>query len=149
MKGIFKVNLSVVTAQALIDFKTLCDDIYVTNTIDPNAVYVSTTGNNANDGSKENPWLTINYGLLNMNGGQTLYIRGGTYTLTGGSILKGGISNDERTVVSAYPSETVYVSGHFDISGRDYWTVNGFKHHYTTSYYSYGINVTNSKYFTI
>jgi hypothetical protein len=44
--------------------------------------YVATTGNDATgDGSIERPWLTVPKGIRSLRAGDTLYIRGGTYTL--------------------------------------------------------------------
>lgn len=45
----------------------------------PTQFYVSPDGSNSNDGSQENPWQTIQYGLDNIQPGQTLNIMAGTY----------------------------------------------------------------------
>lgn len=42
--------------------------------------YVSTTGNNSNPGTEGKPWRTIAKGMDMLNAGDTLYVRGGTYT---------------------------------------------------------------------
>lgn len=46
--------------------------------------YVSTAGNNSNDGlSESSPWLTVKKAVDTMVAGDTTYVRGGTYTTTG------------------------------------------------------------------
>lgn len=42
--------------------------------------YVSPTGNNANAGTLVAPWATIQYAASNANAGDTVYVRGGTYS---------------------------------------------------------------------
>ncbi len=41
--------------------------------------YVSTSGNNANNGALTTPWLTIQYGVNQLLPGDTLFIKAGTY----------------------------------------------------------------------
>ena len=45
--------------------------------------YVSTTGSNSNSGTIGSPWLTWQYGFDQANAGDIVYIRGGTYAMTG------------------------------------------------------------------
>ena len=44
-----------------------------------NSFYVSTTGNNSNNGSLSSPWLTIQYGCNQLQAGDTLNIMAGVY----------------------------------------------------------------------
>src|SRR5689334_20390778 len=44
--------------------------------------YVSTSGNDANNGSQAHPWRHIAYGANLLVGGDTLHVLAGTYTLT-------------------------------------------------------------------
>lgn len=47
--------------------------------------YVTTTGNNANPGTSESPWLTLEYALTQMGtGGHTISVGAGTYQMTNG-----------------------------------------------------------------
>ncbi len=55
--------------------------------------YVSTTGNNANNGSSLSPWKTIVYAASQLQSGQTLRIKAGTYLETAKVILTWGRSN--------------------------------------------------------
>src|SRR5215475_1054797 len=42
--------------------------------------YVATTGSDANPGSQSQPFRTIDKGVQALHAGDTLYLRGGTYT---------------------------------------------------------------------
>ena len=44
--------------------------------------YMATTGSDGNAGTIGSPWLTIEYSVSQMSAGDTLYIRGGTYSST-------------------------------------------------------------------
>lgn len=44
--------------------------------------YVSVTGNNANDGSYEYPWATLNYAMGKVDAGDTVYVMAGIYLNT-------------------------------------------------------------------
>jgi hypothetical protein len=70
--------------------------------------YVSTTGNDQTGvGTIDKPWRTIGKGLDEMEGGDTLFIRGGSYEEEPirDRQLKDGINNDRRTVIASYPGE--------------------------------------------
>lgn len=73
----------------------------------PATYYVSTTGNNANSGTIGSPWLTIRHGVQTMSGGDTLNIRGGTYSDDGFLIseIKSGPSSIQPTLIQSYPGE--------------------------------------------
>ena len=47
---------------------------------DAETYYVSTAGSNSNPGTQQAPWGSINYAVSRLFAGDTLYIRGGTYT---------------------------------------------------------------------
>lgn len=70
--------------------------------------YVATSGNNANSGSIGSPWLTIPYGVAQLNAGDTLYIRGGTYNqgIVGSDFTDTGTAGNP-IIISGYPGETV------------------------------------------
>jgi hypothetical protein len=52
------------------------------NGVEAATYYVATTGNDAGgDGSLGNPWQTVPKGIRSLRAGDTLFIRGGTYTL--------------------------------------------------------------------
>lgn len=82
--------------------------------------YVATTGNNSNHGTITQPFATWHYAFNKLSAGDTLYVRGGTYTgLLGvsGSHAYGvsvkGIdgTSDSHITVSAYPGEVPILDG--------------------------------------
>ncbi len=85
--------------------------------IDPNGKFVSLQGDDGNDGSLEHPWRTVPYAVANLEPGQTLYIREGTYFLKSGEV-DGSYRADrdmltppsgldgKPTVITGYPGET-------------------------------------------
>lgn len=76
--------------------------------------YVSTTGSNSNAGTLAAPWLTLCYATSQLIAGDTLYIRGGTWTGTSNRIdsqsctVPSGSSSNPLTI-SAYTGETVTI----------------------------------------
>lgn len=103
--------------------------------------YVSTTGNDSTgNGSIGSPWRTVAYGVSQMAGGDTLFLRGGTYAEAEIDIgqSKNGTA-EAYTTICSYPGEWAiidastladgnrdYIIGHpgFDKTGLDnvsYW----------------------------
>ncbi len=77
-----------------------------------NAVYVSPHGNDSNDGSHDAPWGGIQHALDNLQVGQTLYLRGGTYYTATPFAVSGLEGNaDNWTVVRNYPGEQPILDG--------------------------------------
>ena len=76
----------------------------------PNSYYVSVNGSDSNDGSDRAPWRTIQYGINQLNAGDTLYVREGVYyeSLT---INKKGRELEGYITVQAYPGEKAVISG--------------------------------------
>ena len=71
--------------------------------------YLATNGNNTNDGSIDAPFETLQYSLSQLVAGDTLYIRGGTYTsgtTTSGGVVKNGAEGNLITI-SRYQDEEV------------------------------------------
>ena len=98
-----------------------------------NTYYVAKTGLDTNDGSFGNPWLTIQHGIsqLSKSGGDTLYVRTGTYNerVDVDNIL--GTVN-AVTTISTYNNESVIIDGtnvssvrQFDLKGSSYIVING------------------------
>jgi len=84
--------------------------------------YVDNSGspacsNSTTFGSEAQPWCTVQYGITHINGGDTLYVKRGTYnesfTITGPS----GTAS-AHTVISAYPGHTPILRGSGISSGR-------------------------------
>lgn len=72
------------------------------------AFYVSTTGNDANDGSLASPWRTVGKAASSVPAGSTVFIRGGTYTPF--TVTRSGLSGTPTRYVR-YPGETVVIAG--------------------------------------
>jgi len=73
--------------------------------------YVATNGNDGNNGTNtSSPLRTITAGISRLAGGDTLYIRAGTYTeaLHG---IPSGTAADHPTTISGYGGETVTING--------------------------------------
>src|SRR5690242_16656269 len=71
---------------------------------------VSTTGNDANAGTMDAPFATLQKGVNTAAAGDTLWIRGGTYKITtpasgsaGVNFTKSGTSDTNRIKYWAYP----------------------------------------------
>ncbi len=77
--------------------------------------YVATTGSNGNSGAIGSPWLTIAYAVAQLSAGDTLFIRGGTYTGSSNVIdsavntVPSGTSGS-RITIGGYPGETVTIT---------------------------------------
>jgi hypothetical protein len=89
------------------------------------AVYVATTGHDANGGTLDRPFRTIGRAVQALGPGSTLYVRGGTYVenLRNPSIKAGTAS--ARVVVKAYPGERPVLQGLLWLKGASYWTIDG------------------------
>ena len=83
---------------------------YVCNSGDPAC-------DNTGNGSISKPWCTIAYGISRMNGGDTLYVKSGTYNE---ELFINGPSGtaDKWTVIRAYPGNIVNIDGRDMTKGR-------------------------------
>jgi hypothetical protein len=98
--------------------------------------YVAKNGNNANPGTLAQPWLTIQKAATTMLGGDTVYIRGGTYNERVNLFYRSNASGPYITFTN-YPGEEVildgtgiaiqYGEGLFHIWKTDYIRVSGLK----------------------
>lgn len=70
--------------------------------------YVSTSGNDASDGSSSRPWRTIQKAADVAPAGSTVYIRSGTYT--GFVVRRSGLAGTP-TKYTAYPGDAPVISG--------------------------------------
>ncbi|MFL0194612.1 cell wall-binding repeat-containing protein [Clostridium sp. WILCCON 0269] len=119
-------------------------------------IYVSTKGNDKNQGSESSPFATIQRGLDELQPGDTLLIRGGVYHETTDVFDKNG-SSDGWYTVKNYPNEDVTMTGDYKINwggktapdaitfrNSSYWRIQGIK---MTQYTGAGIYITQaSKY---
>jgi parallel beta-helix repeat protein len=75
--------------------------------------YVATNGNDADRGTQEQPFQTIRQGLNVMEAGDTLYIRGGTYTEgidSNYQRIPTGTSWSDAPLIAAFPGETAVLA---------------------------------------
>jgi len=90
--------------------------------------YIATTGSDGNNGSFSSPWRTVKHAWKNSGGGDTVFIREGTYT--DGQIwlqigTQGdGIKNQFWTLMS-YPDEIVTFTNTRFIADDDYIRIQG------------------------
>jgi hypothetical protein len=91
------------------------------------ALYVAPTGSDANPGTVEAPFATLQKGLERVGqAGQprTLYVRGGTYQQRVWHPKVASGSPDNRIRVTAYPGERVVLRGLFHLYNLRYWTID-------------------------
>ena len=75
--------------------------------------YVATNGHDAAPGTREQPFRTITQGLASLRAGDTLYIRGGTYTEgidSNYQRIPTGTSWSDAPLIAAFPGETVVLA---------------------------------------
>lgn len=80
--------------------------------------YVATTGNDANAGTEAAPFRTIAKGYSLLNGGDTCYVRGGTYNVKL-SMNRSGSSGNPITL-AAYPGELPIIDGSGGVIGANF-----------------------------
>jgi len=72
--------------------------------------YVSTSGNDSNNGTIGSPWRTIQHAANSVSAGATVDVRGGTYTESV-NILVSGNSSAGYIVFQSYPGESAILDG--------------------------------------
>jgi hypothetical protein len=105
--------------------------------------YVSTSGNDSNPGTYEQPWRTISKAARTLKPGDTVYIREGIYSESVHFETSGTSSSPIN--ILAYPDENPVIDGNNTIPGPGsalLWFVGNY-------IYSAGIEVRNSTYFGI
>ena len=99
-----------------------------------NTFYVSTTGNDSNDGSEANPWLTIQGAIDNssVNNGDTIIVKDGTYNeninVTKEITIQSESGYLNTTVISTSTTQSV-----FEVSASNV-TIDGFTAYGTIDY---------------
>lgn len=66
-------------------------------------------GNDASEGSKTQPWKTLGYALRQLDPGDTLYLRGGTYYEH--PVLSQSGTEDAPITIQSYPGESAVIDG--------------------------------------
>ena len=95
---------------------------------------MATNGSDSNNGSEGSPWRTLSHANQQLTPGDTLYIRGGTYTEHLNSDFTASGTADNRITISGYPGETVVFDGNNQSSflyrvptGASYITLKDFE----------------------
>lgn len=115
-----------------------------------NNYYISTAGSNGANGSISTPWETIQYGVGQLNAGDTLHIMGGTYLgkidlsasgAIGQEITIQNFDNEEVIIIGSTLSDYEYL---LKIENVDYINVLGLKFQEYQKLDAIGIIVINS-----
>jgi len=78
--------------------------------ISSSAYFMATSGSDANDGTIDHPWHSLDYLLSNLSAGDVLYIRSGTYFEQDMNIQLSGTAG-EPILIQSYPGEQAEISG--------------------------------------
>lgn len=91
-----------------------------------NSYYVATTGSDTAPGTLAAPWKTIGKGITSMSAGDTLYVRGGTYSSF--TVARSGSAGSPLTI-SGYNNEFPIISGGTGIktSTSNHVVIRGFE----------------------
>jgi hypothetical protein len=77
--------------------------------------FVATWGDNADAGTFNEPWATLQYAMSNVEAGDTVYLRGGTYAVTSAQAITSnpGLVGTEANPICFfnYPGETPIIDG--------------------------------------
>ncbi|MGN1319004.1 MAG: dockerin type I domain-containing protein [Lachnospirales bacterium] len=99
-----------------------------TDTIEDNSFFVATDGSDTNDGSISAPFKTVQKALDSVKAGQTIYVRGGTYTANN-TFTSSGTEGNYITLRN-YPNETPFLTATSSgaiiaTNGCDYLKIEG------------------------
>ena len=91
--------------------------IWSTRVSDAALFYVATTGDDANPGTVDSPFRTMQRGARALSAGDTLIVQGGTYPEVLLDVIPSGTSWSEPVTVQAAPGETVVIQAPYDVDG--------------------------------
>jgi hypothetical protein len=105
---------------------TLTPTLIPTVIAQPGTLYVSLEGNNANDGSLNAPFRTIQQAVNKAKPGDVIYVRGGTYSEY--VVISASGTAGAPIILSSYPGEEAILDGGSSIALRSsgvvaYWTI--------------------------
>lgn len=113
---------------------TILAIVFISSPLCSQPWYVSTTGSDSNSGTITSPYATIQKAVSVVQPGQTIYVRGGTYTLTTTiSISKSGNENNiialssyqgERAVLD-FSQQTLSSANRGIVLSGSYWHIKG------------------------
>ena len=73
--------------------------------------YVATNGSDSSSGTISSPWRSFHASLRKLRAGDTLYVRGGSYTFRGVNYTSLAGTATNRILISAYPGERPVFTG--------------------------------------
>src|SRR5712692_3625585 len=121
-----------------------------------NTFYVATSGNNANPGSKGQPWLTLQHAVDNINPGDTILVESGTYAgcRIGHSGQPGALctlkADSGASVLVNTPGPANQHNSNIEVELFDdtvrYWVIDGFE---SANSPRYGIDVRITDFITV
>src|ERR1051325_6087127 len=101
----YTVNRALVTAMLVVS-------LFNAELVVAATYYVATTGNDGNAGTQQLPWRTVTHAVAMVAAGDTIYVRGGTYTTEGQiTIRQSGVTLRNflgETPIISYPSGSSY-----------------------------------------
>jgi len=102
-----------VAGESTLPGTTVTTETASTDVIEGSAYYVAPDGSNANDGSINSPWATIQYAIEHSGPGDIVYLRDGVYVQ--GATIRGdrgqGGANGQFWTLKAYPNEKPVIKG--------------------------------------
>lgn len=118
--------------------------------------YVATNGSDSNPGTIDQPFLTLAKGFSALAPGDTLYIRGGTYTMQRVDVTSSGTASAYKSVRN-YPGETVIFDGQnttdpsingcsVKFASVSYWNISGIT---MKNWICVGVYLSNASYINI
>lgn len=106
-----------------------CTFLFFINVVSATDYYVSTSGSNSNPGTSASPWKNINYAVDNINSGDTIFVKSGTYNEFV-SISESGTSSNYKRLTNYNDDQVIITRGSYNRVGIDiagsFWKVDGF-----------------------
>ncbi len=130
--------------------------IFITQIITAqNSYYIAPQGQNTNDGSRNSPWQSIQYGCNQLAAGDTLHILAGTYAAK--ILLTVSGQPNQRIIIKNYRNDTVIIDGSnlsageymMSLKNVDYISIIGLHFQDYQALDAIGIEIINSSYISI
>jgi hypothetical protein len=113
------------TAIVLLAFTLLAALLVTPVSANARTLYVAPNGSNGNAGTEGQPFATVSHALGQLQAGDTLYVRGGTYTEQIRNVRMPDAGAGSPTQVLAYPGETPVLRGLLWVEGGSHWVMDG------------------------